>query len=102
MADPARGREPLSVARRIVAAIGILIMVFSGGCTLWFLGRGGFGIFTQLQDPLARDILGLVFLSGGVPFAIGLIVWRAARAGRGNGSSKPPVAGPPRDGTPSG
>jgi len=97
MADPARGREPISDARRTVAAIGILIMVFSGGCTLLFASILGetYGFASVILDP--------VFLIGVVPFAIGLMMtWGALRGRRGNESSKPPVARPPQDGTPSG
>ena len=36
------GRQPLTLARRIIAAIGIIIMVLTGGCSLLFLmGNAG-------------------------------------------------------------
>ena len=54
----------------VLMIIGGLIMLFSGGCSLFFLfGNAGGG----------GDFLGLVLLFGGIPFLIG---WGTYAGGR--------------------
>ena len=61
----------------MVATVGIIIMVFAGGCTLLFVGS----IFTEGGDSGGYAAMGLVI--GGIPFLFGaLLTWLALRAGR--------------------
>lgn len=53
--------------------IGVIIMVLSGGCSLLFLG--------DLNSPYVD--IGTVAVIGGVPFAVGLIVFLLAKASQG-------------------
>ncbi|MEX0853664.1 MAG: hypothetical protein WD036_10355 [Bauldia sp.] len=70
MSDPAppseaTRRAPLSLGRRIGAAIGILVALYSGGCSLLGLIDG-------------RDALAEVVVFGGIPLAAGLLIaWTA-------------------------
>jgi len=57
--------KDLSVIRWIFAIIGILVMVFAGGCSINVLA-------TERMDVGA---VGIVAIIGGVPFALGLLVW---------------------------
>ena len=76
MSDP---RPPLSFGRRIAAAVGILIMTLTGGCTLYLFG----GAFSNGQiSSLDKGMLGIVFIFGGVPFGVGLLIFLAAVYGR--------------------
>ena len=66
------GRAPLTLGRRIGAAIGIIIMVLTGGCSILFLA-GNPGEFADA-----------VWIVGGIPFAVGFLIWAlAVYAGRG-------------------
>jgi hypothetical protein len=70
----ARPKKPLGILRGITAAVGIIIMVLSGGCALLVSGAGG-GL--NLSD------LTLVSIYAGPPFLIGLgIWWLAVKVGR--------------------
>jgi hypothetical protein len=60
-----------------VATVGIIIMVFSGGCTVLIGGS----MLTEGGD--SSEFLSAVLLIGGVPFLFGaLITWLALKAGR--------------------
>jgi hypothetical protein len=63
-------KEPLSVVRKIVAAIGILIMVLTGGCT----------ILVAIPTLMYNDFSGLplLLLFGGIPFLVGFWVFKVA------------------------
>jgi hypothetical protein len=64
-------RPPRSLAQRIVATVGIIIMVLTGGCTLTLIGA-------SMADPY--DLIWLYLVIGGVPFLVGaLITWLALR-----------------------
>ncbi|MCP5087077.1 MAG: hypothetical protein GY952_09785 [Rhodobacteraceae bacterium] len=56
--------------RTFFRVLGILIMVFTGGCSLFFVTAGGFS---------GVDFLGTALLVGGVPFAVGLVIFLLAR-----------------------
>ena len=72
-----RWYHELSIIRWIFAIFGILVMVFSGGCSAlvfseYLRGNGG-GYF----DPFA------IMVFGGPPFVVGLLLWfLAAKVGR--------------------
>ena len=78
--NPESGRKPkLTVIRWIFAIIGSLIMLFSGGCSLVFLGdlisRGRWA-----DNYISVD---MVLVIGGLPFLLGLLIWwLAVKAGR--------------------
>ena len=75
MADtpPQPSRKPLGVLRGLAAALGVIIMVFSGGCALLI---GTFGGFSSGDGPMVLGYLG-------PPFLIGLgIWWLAVKVGR--------------------
>lgn len=81
MADDAvrRWYHDLSVVRWIFAIFGILIMLFTGGCSLMvfadFLQRG--------TDTYGFNSPLVTLTVGGIPFVVGLLVWwLAAKAGR--------------------
>jgi hypothetical protein len=71
-------RPPLGIIRLIFAAIGVLIMVFAGGCTLL--------IGVPMIGGSGSDLAGMVpmlLLFGGVPFLVGLGLWfLAVKVGR--------------------
>lgn len=72
-----RWYQDLSAVRWIFAIFGILIMLFTGGCSLLifadYLQHGGGGYV---------DIPIILFV-GGIPFLVGLLVWfLAAKVGR--------------------
>lgn len=67
---PPPARPPLTPIRRFLVVIGILVMLFSGGCTL-LLMIDSWGIWP------------IFLIFGGVPFALGLLTtWIALRLGR--------------------
>lgn len=69
---PAGPRPPLGVIRGIFAAIGVVVMVLTGGCALAFLLTGA-----SLGD------LSIILGVAGIPFLVGLgIFLLATRAGR--------------------
>ena len=72
-------RERLGALRIILVLIGVIAVLFSGGCSLMSLSDGtGYWEF--------------VLMFGGPPFALGLLViWMALRLGRGR------VPPPPMD-----
>ena len=79
MSEPTpAARPPLGIIRLIVAAIGVLIMVFAGGCTLL--------IGVPMIGGSGSDLAGMVpmlLLFGGVPFLVGLGLWfLAVKVGR--------------------
>ena len=57
------GEQPLSPLATAVAAVGILVALFCGGCTLYLLS----------QAPGAATLLVLLF--GGIPTGIGVLIW---------------------------
>ncbi|MBC8037274.1 MAG: hypothetical protein H7X89_08655 [Rhizobiales bacterium] len=59
----AHGKPRHSGLRLVFAVAAGLTMLFSGGCSLLFLSQS------------AGDIVELVLLFGGIPFALGLLVW---------------------------
>ncbi|MCP5085658.1 MAG: hypothetical protein GY952_02460 [Rhodobacteraceae bacterium] len=54
--------------RTFLMVVSILIMVFSGGCSLVFLLDGGMKMY-----------LDAILVLGGVPFAVGLVIFLLAR-----------------------
>jgi len=61
------------VLRGIAAALGVIIMVLTGGCALLITGGGG----------LNTEDLELVLIYAGPPFLVGLLIFLAAtRLGR--------------------
>ncbi len=71
-------RPPLTIMRRIFAAVGVIIMVLTGGCTLFF-------IFSLLSEGGSESgaFVGVAIVYGGLPFLVGLGVFLlATRAGR--------------------
>ena len=69
-----RALEPLTGLRIFFAAVGILIMLFSGGCSLFLLFADG-----------NLDIEGflIILFVGGPPFLVGYVICRVAiSAGR--------------------
>jgi len=77
MSEPTQAAKPaLGVIRRIFAVIGILIMVFAGGCTL-IVG------FPMIGGPDFSGMGAMLLLFGGLPFLFGLLLWwLAVKAGR--------------------
>ena len=70
---PAPKKKPLGVLRGIAAALGVIIMVLTGGCAL--LIAGGMGI--------NGDDFTLVLIYAGPPFLVGLLIFlTATRLGR--------------------
>lgn len=62
-------KKPIGVLRGIAAAIGIIVMLLSGGCAVIFAGSG--------VDP------NIVSSYAGPPFLIGLAIWwLAVKVGR--------------------
>ena len=88
---PPSPKPPLGVLRILIAAIGILVMVVSGGCAvLWislFVSEPGGGI---------GEMLSILVPYVGLPFAIGFgIWWLAVKVGR---DGRPPIdLTPPSD-----
>ena len=77
--QPDQEKPKLTVVRWIFAVIGGLIMVFSGGCSLFVLGdlamRGRWAYNYVSVDA----VLGI----GGIPFVLGLLIWwLAVKVGR--------------------
>lgn len=68
---PVAKKRPLGVLRGLAAALGILIMVLTGGCALLIAGGGGISISN----------LGPVLIYAGPPFLIGLAIFLAATRG---------------------
>lgn len=63
--DPTpRQREPMSPLAVVVAAIGVLLMLFSGGCTANLIYR----------DPSVMNVALSLFV-GGFPFGFGFFLW---------------------------
>ena len=77
MSEPRPTRPPLSIEQRVAAAIGIFIMVFSGGCLLGPIISVNF-----TNDSDAMGFYGVVLVVGGIPFAIGSFILLAALGGR--------------------
>ena len=75
--------EPLSGIRIFFAVVGAVIMLFSGGCTLLFLGS----LLFESSGPNNYVNAPVVPIFGGPPFVIGLaILLVALRAGRRRGN----------------
>jgi hypothetical protein len=70
--------EKLTPIRLVFVVIAMLIMVFSGGCTLIFL------IMFAMESGSNRYVnVPVILIFGAPPFLVGLLVWwLAARAGR--------------------
>ena len=64
------GRPTLRLGRRIAAAIGVIIMVLSGGCSL-----------VVLSGPDIHVTHTLALILGGIPFLIGFLIFLAAVSG---------------------
>ena len=77
--------------RIIIAAIGILVMVVSGGCALLWLE-----LFASGSSGSIGELLSILVPYIGVPFAIGFgIWWLAVKVGR---DGRPPIdLKPPSD-----
>jgi len=72
---PPAPRKPLGVLRGIAAALGIIIMVLTGGCALILVGIS--------FQSIRTDDLELVLIYAGPPFLVGLAIFLAAtRLGR--------------------
>lgn len=66
-------KKPLGVLRGIASALGVIIMVLTGGCALIIAGAGG----------LSGDDFELVLMYVAPPFLVGLLIFLAAtRLGR--------------------
>ena len=72
MRREASGEARHSGLRLALAAAAVLLMLFSGGCTLL--------LFSQPEGRMAPV---LVLLVGGLPFAFGLLVWWLAMGRNG-------------------
>ena len=70
---PPGGKPPLTPLRLFFAVISVLLMLFGGGCGLYFAGLGVFGMFEGEEYALALVIMGP--LLGGVPAALGYVIW---------------------------
>ncbi len=63
----------LSVVRWIFAIIGILVMLFAGGCSISIMAT----------ERMNMEAFGIIAIIGGIPFAGGLLIWwLAAKVGR--------------------
>jgi hypothetical protein len=69
---PVPKKRPLGVLRGLAAALGILIMVLTGGCALLIAGGGGISI---------SNLGPVVLIYAGPPFLIGLAIFLAATRG---------------------
>jgi len=70
--------ETKSKSGRVSMVIGSLILLLSGGCTLFFLG-------VNFMNDMMTGIWGLALAFGGPPILLGLAIlmfgrWRAKRA----------------------
>lgn len=75
-ARAAKGLPRHSGIRLVVAAAALLLLVFSGGCSLLFVPAAVRG--DQYVDPMA------VLVLGGIPFAVGvLLFWLSMRRNTG-------------------
>ena len=67
---PPSPRRPLGVLRGIFAAIGIIVMLLSGGCVV---------AFVAVHNSLIGEVVAIAL----VPFLVGLVIFLlATRAGR--------------------
>lgn len=67
-------RPPLTPLRIVFATIGVLVMVFAGGCGLYYAGWGLYGLLNMGGDiSMLFVVMGLTL--GGVPAALGRLVW---------------------------
>ena len=72
-----RWYHKLSIIRWIFAIFGILIMVFSGGCSFLIVAENPGGFSVSFQDLI------IIGMFGGIPFLVGLLIWwLAAKVGR--------------------
>lgn len=60
-------KAPLSLGRRAGIAIGALLALFAGGCSILFLSQGGSREWNDLAIPV-----------GGIPFATGVAILLSA------------------------
>jgi len=68
-------KKPLGVLRGLAAALGIIIMVLTGGCALFLVGIS--------SNSIRMGDLELVLIYAGPPFIVGLLIFLAAtRLGR--------------------
>ena len=78
---PNTERPPMTPLRWFFAIVGGLIMLFAGGCGLFYAGIGVLSGFQGDGYATMLVVMGLLF--GGLPAALGwLIWWAAARRGR--------------------
>ena len=76
MSEPAQ-KTKLTFVRWIFAVLGILIMIFAGGCAVLY---SGFMLPVTLAAG-GEQTLYVVFITllfGGIPFGIGFLIWRLA------------------------
>jgi len=74
-------RPPMTPLRWFFAIVGGLIMLFAGGCGLFYTSIGALSFFQGDGYGPMLVVMGLML--GGVPAAFGwLIWWAAARRGR--------------------
>ncbi len=67
-------KPKLTAIRWIFAVIGVLIMIFAGGCSLFFdLILSGYS-----NGNNTLGVFGILLLYGGLPFLLGLLIWRLA------------------------
>ena len=78
---PPSTKPPMTPLRWFFAIVGGLIMLFAGGCGLFYTGIGALSFFQGDGYGPMLVVMGLML--GGVPAAFGwLIWWAAARRGR--------------------
>src|SRR5437764_14546289 len=74
--------DPLSGVSIFFAVVCVLIMLFSGSCTLLFLGS----FLLETQGGENYVTAPVILILGGPPFLVGLAIWLLAlRAGRRRG-----------------
>ncbi|MBE9555779.1 MAG: hypothetical protein IMF08_02890 [Proteobacteria bacterium] len=90
---PETGKPPLTPLRWFFAIVGGMVVLFTGGCGLFYTGIGVYIGLVEGDDYAGMFILmGLAF--GGVPASIGWLVWWAA-VKRGRLPALPEEMAPP-------
>ena len=71
---PPPARPPLTPLRIVFATIAVLLMLFAGGCGLFYAGIGVYAALTEGDDyAMLFVVMGLTL--GGVPAAFGFLIW---------------------------